>query len=280
MMTAADLPRCGSWNERAYARLLRSRSLLLVVRLCLLALVLAIYSLILTRSPSLRRFLPTVPDLLAAFGSLFGYDAFWRDLATTLAAAGLGLLISLVVGGVLGLLLAVHRHAFGSARFLIDFMRTIPPLALIPVGLLTIGPTVQMEVTLIVVCALWPVLLQTYYGVAAVDPKLLETGRSYRMPLWRRFVFIVVPAIGPTFATAVRLCATLCLLLAIGTELLANGAGLGYLVGWYQQANRVPETYATLIVIGAIAVAVNLALLAVDRRLFAWHRRDARGARV
>ncbi|XPP27077.1 MAG: ABC transporter permease [Leucobacter sp.] len=267
------------WNERALARLKGSRILLLVVQIALLLAVLSGYSLLLIADPDLRRFMPTLPELLQAFQTIATNPVFWRDLGVTLSAAGLGLVISLIIGGVIGLLLSTHRNAYRSGQFLIDFMRTIPPLALIPVGLLLLGPNVRMEITLIVISAVWPVLLQTYFATTNVDKKLLETGRSYRMPLWRRLLFIMIPAIGPSFATAVRLSATLCLLLAIGTELLATSSGLGYLVAWYQQAGKIPETYAVVIVIGLLGVAINGILISAERRLFSWRELDGEAAK-
>lgn len=252
--------------------------LLLAVQAGFLAVVLAVYSLVLVLIPPLQRFLPTLPDLVAAFGGLLIDSKFWGGLLTTLSAAGMALLISVVIGGAVGLLLSIHRNAYLSAQFIIDFMRTIPPLALIPLGLLLLGPTVRMEVSLIVISTVWLMLIQTYFAAANMDQALLETGRSYRMQLWRRLVFIMAPAIGPSFATAVRLSATLCLMVAIGTELLASGSGLGYLVGWYQQSAHIPETYAIIVVIGLLGVALNTLLMFIEKRLFAWHRREGKAA--
>jgi len=284
MTTNIALPQPGEVptgrRRRAQDYLQHHRGARIVAQLALFLVFLAIYSMLIAFSPSLGRFMPTVPALLVdGFGTILVDPGLWEGVGMTLYATVLGLAISLVLGSVVGVLLSIHRNAYLSAQFVIDFMRTIPPLALIPVGLLLLGPTLRMEVTLIVVTAVWPVLLQVHFGVVNIDPKLLETARSFRIPLWRRMLFIMAPAVGPSFGTALRLSATLCLLLAVGTELIAGGSGLGYLVGWYQQAFRIPETYATIIIVGLLGVALNSFIMFGERRLLGWHRRETKAAR-
>jgi len=282
MTTNIALPQAGETPTERRAvigdYLRHHRGARFAAQVVLLVAALGAYSLLLVIVPSLSRFLPSVPALIDGFGSIFADPRLWQSLGTTLYASLLGLFISLVAGSVVGALLSVHRNAYLSAQFLVDFMRTIPPLALIPVGLLLLGPTVRMEVTLIVVAAVWPVLIQVHFGIVNIDPKLIETAKSFRIPSWRRMIFIMAPAVGPSFGTAVRLSATLCLLLAVGTELIAGSSGLGYLIGIYQQSNLIPETYATIIIVGFLGIALNAVIAVAERRLFGWHRRETKGA--
>jgi ABC-type nitrate/sulfonate/bicarbonate transport system permease component len=264
-------------HGRITAALHRSRAARALAQLALLAVVLMIYSLALAASPSAAGLLPTLGQITSAFGTLIGSAQFWDALEATTVAGGSALLLSMLIGGIAGILLSVHENAYRSVSFVVDFFRTVPPIALISVGLLLFGPTARMEIILIVTAAVWPVLIQVHFGVANIDQKLLETARSFRIASWRRQCFVVVPAIGPSFATALRLTATLCLLLAVATELLGSGRGLGYLIGYYQQANRVPEAFALVIVVGLVGVILNAGLLAMERRLFAWHHRPRQG---
>ncbi len=263
-------------SQGAAAALERSLPLRASAQLGVLAIIVAVYAGITTAAPSLQRSFPTVTDLAVAAAHVMTSTSFWSAAGVTLQAAGLGLLISLIAGSVIGVVLSLHRNAYRSAQFVLDFMRTVPPLAFIPVGLLLLGPTVRMEVTLIVASAVWPVIIQVYFGVRNIDPRLLETARSYNISPIRRILFIVAPAIAPSFATAVRLSATMCLLLAVGTELLATGSGLGFLVGWYQQATLVGEMYVTIAIVGLIGVAINGILNLIEHRALAWHRHEVK----
>jgi len=229
-------------------------------------------------NPSRQGTFPPLQSLWGGIVTLVTTPTFWTATLYTLSNALIGLVISLLLGGALGLLLSIHRAAYGSARFIVDFMRAIPPLGLIPLGLLILGPTVEMEITLIVIAVLWLVLVQVYFGVMNVDPKLLETARSFRIPPWRRVLFVTIPAISPSFATAVRLSATLCLLLALGTELLAGSSGLGSLIATLQRSNLMPQAYAAIGAAALLGVIVNGVLVMGERRLLAWHYRTTRKA--
>jgi len=240
------------------------------LHLVFFGIVLAAYAAALALDPGLLRFLPTVPQLVGAFGEIAVDPEFWSAVGATGNAVALGLSISMVAGSLFALLLSIHPSIYASFRFLVDFLRTIPPLALIPVGLLLMGPTLRMEVTLIVASAVWPVVLQVYYGIVHLDHRFIETARSFRLGMPRTVWFVVAPGVAPSFATALRLATAMTLLLAVGTELLAGTDGLGFLVGWYQQAHQIPRMYAVIIVVGLLGVAINALIKLGERRLLSW----------
>lgn len=241
------------------------------------AVLLGIYSLVRLASPSLERQLPAVSDILVAVGAQLVSPEFWGAAGYTIGVVATSLLLSVLAGAVIGGLLSLHRNAFRSAQFIIDFMRAIPPLALIPVGLLILGPNARMEIVLSVVSVVWIVLLQVYFAVQDLDPKLIETARAYRVTPGRRIFNVFVPAVSPPVATAIRLSASVCLLIAVGIELLATGKGLGFLVLSGQITGQFAESYAVVLIIGTIGVVMNLGLESAERRLLAWHRRESKG---
>lgn len=258
----------------------RSRVARLTGQSLVVVVVLVGYSLARFASPVMERQLPSLPELVGAIGALLVNPTFWQSVGYTAGVAAAGLLLSVLIGAGLGALLSVHRFAFTSAQFVIDFMRAIPALALIPVGLLLIGPGAQMEVTLIVLTAVWPVLLQVFYAIKNLDPKMLETARSFRLGRPQRVVFVIAPAVSPAVATSIRLAATLSVLIAVGTELLATGSGLGYMVAQAQVNDQIPRLYALVLIIGLLSVALNVGLELAEGRLLAWHRREVKGVRA
>lgn len=258
----------------------RSRVARLTGQSLVVVVVLVGYSLARFASPVMERQLPSLPELVGAIGALLVNPTFWQSVGYTAGVAAAGLLLSVLIGAGLGALLSVHRFAFTSAQFVIDFMRAIPALALIPVGLLLIGPDAQMEVTLIVLTAVWPVLLQVFYAIKNLDPKMLETARSFRLGRPQRVAFVIAPAVSPAVATSIRLAATLSVLIAVGTELLATGSGLGYMVAQAQVNDQIPRLYALVLIIGLLSVALNVGLELGEGRLLAWHRREVKGVRA
>jgi ABC-type nitrate/sulfonate/bicarbonate transport system permease component len=266
------------WRLDGFLR--RSRAARMTGQIVIVLLLVAAYSITRLASPAMARQLPSLPDLVSAVGRLLVDPNFWQATGYTAGVAAVGLVLAVVIGATVGALLSLHRNAFGSAHFVIDFLRAIPNIALLPVGLLIIGPNPRMEVTLILLTATFPVLLQVYFAIRNLDPKMLETARSFRLTRMQRVVFIVAPAVSPAVATSVRLAATLSVLIAVGSELLATGSGLGYMVAQAQVNDQIPRLYSLILIIGLLAVALNAGLESAERHLLAWHRREAKGVRV
>nr|WP_227464295.1 ABC transporter permease subunit [Nocardioides lijunqiniae] len=212
---------------------------------------------------------PKLSAVLAALGDELGTSALATALGETLTTTALGLVLCLLVGIPAGLILAAHPALTISSRFVIDFCRTVPPLAVIPLFLLLMGPTQRMAVSLIIAVSVWPILLQTIHGVRNVDPELLSTARSFGLPLWRRLLFVVGPASMPYVFTGIRISATLSLLLTIGAELIAGVPGLGKEILLSQS---VPDRmFALITVAGVLGMALAFAVTAIESRLLAWH---------
>ncbi|MGC0366625.1 ABC-type nitrate/sulfonate/bicarbonate transport system permease component [Rhodococcus sp. 27YEA15] len=213
--------------------------------------------------------IPKFTDVATSFVDELGTSSLWGALGQTLTTTAVGLALCLAIGIPAGLILASHPFLTVSSRFVIDFCRTVPPLAVIPLFLLIMGPTPRMAVALIVAVSVWPILLQTIHGVRNVEPELLSTARSFRLPLWRRLLLVVAPASMPYVFTGIRISATLSLLLTIGAELIAGVPGLGKEILLSQS---VPDRmFALIIVAGLLGMLLAFAVTGIEKRMLAWH---------
>lgn len=263
MRTRRGAPRAQT-PRRAAVQVGRGAALLVLV---------ALWQLVASSNPDLQDSVPTASATFSALLRAVADPVTWTAAGLTLRATFVGLALCVAIGVPVGMLVASSRYLVLSTRFLIDFFRSVPPLAVIPLLLLLFGPTARMEIILVVVVGVWPVLLQTMYGVRDVEPGLLQTARSFRLPCWRRAVFIVGPAAVPYIATGIRICATLSLLLAIGSELIAGVPGLGQEVLVSSQAAAAPRMFALVIIAGAVGAVLSLGITIGERRLLAWHYR-------
>jgi ABC-type nitrate/sulfonate/bicarbonate transport system permease component len=152
-------------------------------------------------------------------------------------------------------------------------------VALIPLVVLIYGSRPQSALILVVYAAFWQVLVQVLYGVADVDPVVRDTARSYRFSKWAVVRTVVWPTALPYVMTGFRLAAAVALILEITAELIIGVPGLGKSIGVAQSSGAVTKTYALVIVVGVVGIAVNLLARAVERRTLRWHssiRREAR----
>jgi ABC-type nitrate/sulfonate/bicarbonate transport system permease component len=213
----------------------------------------------------------TPTDIVHAAGSIAGTHAFGAALLDTIASWAEGLLVSLLVAIPLGLALGSSDPAYRLSRFTIDFLRTIPPVALIPLALLLYGATPKMAIVLIVFGSTWPVLLQAMYGVHQVDPAARDMARAYRLRWLDRIRFLIVPSAAPFIATGVRLAATISLLLAIGAELIGGAPGIGASITLQEQNGDIPGMWVYVVLSATLGVVLNLVLIGLERRVLKWH---------
>lgn len=210
-------------------------------------------------------------DIVRAAGSLVGTDGFGAALLDTMGSWAEGLLIAILIAIPVGLALGSSDLAYRLSRFTIDFLRTIPPVALIPLVLLVYGATAKMAFVLIVFGSTWPVLLQAMYGVHQVDPAGREVADAYRLRRRDRVRFLILPSAAPFVATGIRLAATISLLLAIGAELLGGAPGIGASITLEEQNGDIPQMWVYVVLSAVLGVIVNLALIGLERRVLRWH---------
>lgn len=223
--------------------------------------------------------LPPATAILATTARVLLEPELATHVAGTLAASAIGLALATAVGVPLGLLLGRSRRSRLAAAATIELLRPIPSVALIPLVILLLGRGLDMKVVVIAYAASWPILLNAIAGARAADPTALETARAYGLPrvavLWR----IVVPAAAPFAFTGIRIAAAIALVVAVSAELLAGGGlGIGTWLLSVSQAGVPRELlYAGIVITGLLGVTIDAVLVAIERRLFAWHPR-VRGA--
>lgn len=197
-----------------------------------------------------------------ADGSLPG--ATVATLAATLGGLAIGGGVGLLVGLLFGAVPALAR----LFAIVVEAVRPIPAIALIPLALILFGFGYRLEIAIVAFAAVWPMLVFTQAAVAGVEPQLLEVARALGLSLPARLWKIVIPFALPRLFVAFRLAAGVALIVAVTVEIAVNPLGLGYGMTMAQQTLRPAEMLAYLVWIGVIGWSLNLVLLAAQRRLF------------
>lgn len=221
-----------------------------------------------------EKFLPPFSQVVVAMVGLFSDPGFLGDVGATLATWFFGLVVSMLIAIPLGILLGLSDVGYRASRSIIELVRPMPPVALIPLVILVLGQGLEMKLVIAVYAAIWPILFNTIYGVHGTDPKAKEMGRSFglsRLAITRR---IVVPSAAPMIATGVRISSSIVLIVIITVELIAGGTnGLGSFIGRMRGlGDQVELVYAGILVAGLLGLAVNVFLGGIERRFFAWSR--------
>ncbi|MFB9203968.1 ABC transporter permease [Nonomuraea spiralis] len=226
--------------------------------------------------------LPPATRIVGRGAALLADPAFREHALTSLLAWALGLGIAVLVAVPLGLLLGSVPVIDAATRSVVEFLRPIPSVALIPLVALVIGTGLQLRVTLVVYAAMWPILYNTMYGLRGVDPVAKETLRSYGFGPPSVLLRVSLPSAAPFITTGVRLAASVALILTVSTEIVAGrGEGIGVFIFFAGIAvpARMTDILAGVFWVGMFGVLVNALLVAAERRAFRWHHaRLAEGA--
>lgn len=215
--------------------------------------------------------LPPFLDTANALGQALSSPAFWGAVGHTMVQWGVGLVCATLVAVPAGVVIGRTGLAYRSTRSTIDFLRTIPPVMLLPLFVLVWGTGLLMVVLLAVYAAVWPMLTQTITGVRQIEPATLDTARIFKIGPLRRFFRVFLPAVTPFITSGFRVSAVICLFIAIVCELVAGSPGLGQQLAHAQLAGDTALMCGLILVTGVLGVMINATFKVAEARLLSWH---------
>jgi ABC-type nitrate/sulfonate/bicarbonate transport system permease component len=130
-------------------------------------------------------------------------------------------------------------------------------------------------VVLILVASLFPILLNAYSGVRAIDPVQLDTARTLGLTTFQTLREIVLPAALPQILTGMRISLAISLILAILSEMIVSNNGLGYFTLLAERTFEVPNMYAGIFTLAMLGYALNRLFLLGEARLIRWHQESS-----
>ena len=217
-----------------------------------------------------RQFFPPVGEDLTTLWDQVQTAVFWSAVWETTKGWAIGLGAAFITAVPVGIALGSSEVLGRAFRGVVEFLRPIPSVALVPMAILVFGRGLDLKVFLVVFAAFWPLLIQAMYGVRAVDPVAIETARSYRLGRASRMIRIVLPSSMPYIATGVRIASAVALILAVTAELVVGVPGLGREIFLSQSGGLVRRMYAYIIATGLLGWGLNSVLQKGERKLLRW----------
>lgn len=214
--------------------------------------------------------LPSIRAFWSSLVTLCLETSFWDSLAATVYAWCVGVAIAVCIGVPLGLFLGSSTFAFRSSRVVVEFLRPIPPVAILPLAILTLGSGHRMELWLVAFATVWPILMNAMYGVKDIDRVARDTLKSYRVGRVLRIRYLIVPTATPSIATGIRVSVSIGLIVAISAELIAGGSGLGVLIDKSQYAGDYARMFAIIGASGVLGLAATGLFRIGERKVLWW----------
>ncbi|MEA2331658.1 MAG: hypothetical protein QOH58_1796 [Thermoleophilaceae bacterium] len=221
---------------------------------------------------------PPISQTLAELGDQLTQGRFWEAVGNTMQGWALGLGIAAVLAVPIGIVIGSTRLLYRASRGLIEFLRPIPSVALIPLAILIYGTGLESKVFLAAFACFWQLLIATLYGVQDVDPVATDTARSFGFSRIQRLFRVTLPSAVPYIATGVRIASAVALILTVTAELVIGSPGLGRSINLARSGGNVELMYALIIATGVLGLLLNAISVQAERRLLHWHPSQRRAA--
>ena len=218
--------------------------------------------------------LPTPADTLVALVTGLAGGPLLTDFAVTVWRTVQAFLIAAVIGVPLGVLLGSNERLYRSVEFLIDFFRSTPSSALIPLFLLIFGVSDVNKVAIAAFGAFLIVIFNSAYGVINARKQRVMAARVMGASRWRVFKDVLIwESLQPSFV-GLRSAVSMALVIVIVAEMfIGSDAGLGNRIINAQQVLNVKSMYAAILAAGALGYALNILFLVAERRIVHWSGR-------
>jgi NitT/TauT family transport system permease protein len=194
----------------------------------------------------------------------------WFALWPSLIVLAMGLTLAIVFGTLIGLALARFHILDVGVMVYITFLYSIPSVALVPLIVLWAGYETTAKVIILFLFAFFPMVINTYQGVKAVDPKLLEVGRAFRCSERQLWSNIVLPGALPFIVTGIRLAVGRGMIGMVLADLYTAISGIGYLIVRTASTFQVDKMFVPIVTLGLLGVTLTALLRMAEKRVAPW----------
>jgi len=187
------------------------------------------------------------------------------QLAHSLGRVGLGFLLAVMVALPLGFLIGMSPLMHKAIDPFIQVLKPISPLAWMPLALYTLKDSSVSGIFVIFICSVWPMLINTAFGVASVKREWLNVANTLEVKPLRKAFLVILPAAAPTIVTGMRISMGIAWLVIVAAEMLVGGTGIGYFV-WNEWNNlSLVNVIFAVLVIGVVGMMLDMAFAKLQK---------------
>ena len=216
-------------------------------------------------------YFPPLSAVLKQFNLLWLGPRFWADVIPSLERLSVGYLLACVLGIALGVPIGTYRPLRRAVEPVLEFFRAIPPVAMVPLLIVSMGFGDAMKITVIVAGAIWPILLNTVEGVKAADAVLDETCRTYRIRGLARLRHFILPSASPQIIVGMRLGLSIGIVLMVISEMFAALDGLGSAIIYFQRSYEIAQMWSGVLMLGLFGFALSVVFRLFERWALRWY---------
>lgn len=248
---------------------MRSRPMLIAIEVIATLAILTIVALLFQSSAS--PYFPSFEVIGRQLATDWDLDGLKENLLPSVVNLLVGFLLAGAIGITGGVLLGLSSVAYELCAPLLAFLRSLPPVALLPIFIVMLGIDESMKIVFITFGALWPTLLGTTDAVRAVDPLKISMAKSFNTGRLRLVTLLVVPSAGPAIFAGLRVTLQMSLVLMVISEIRAATSGIGYTIMDAQTTFNIPRMWAAMVVLGIVGYLVSFVLVRIEDMSLSWY---------
>lgn len=208
-------------------------------------------------APAHSPYFPPPSEWIRALAQLEKAQRLWPAVSVTVIDFFTALFLSILIGSALGILLGRSRLLDRLLGPTLEFFRTMPAGALVPVAVLIMGYTSSMTLVVVVFTSFWPILLNARSGARNISQDRIDTARALKLSWWAAQRKVVLPSIIPSIRLGTQIAAPITLIIVLLVEILTQVSGMGREIALAQSVFRSSTVYGLVAVTGFFGLAVN-----------------------
>lgn len=217
-------------------------------------------------------YLPKLQAVFTSFVNLMHGNLLFSAVLPSLYRFALGFGVAVVLGSLIGLTLGYLRGLNDWVRPVLEYLRFLPTVAILPAALLLFGATDAMRVFVIAFGSIFPVIIAAMDGARRVDQVLIDVARVNGLTVSERIVRVILPAALPAIFAGIRIALSIALVMMVISELIASNNGLGHFILRSQRLFQTANVYAGVLLLGCIGLVLTTCMLAIEGRVLAWYK--------
>lgn len=214
--------------------------------------------------------LPPPSDALAALGSMWSDGTLASDLSDSAGRYMPGFIVGSLIGIIMGIVTGISRNAKDATNPLFHYLRSIPPVALIPFALVLFGIGDIGKVSLVTWACMFPVWLNTQAGITQVPKEYLRAAKVFGVNGLRQVFDVWLPCALPHIVSGVRIAVATGMFALAAAEMFAASSGIGFRIVYSHQLFQNDSMVAMILLLGFIAFVADLLLLALKNAVARW----------
>ncbi|MDG6905967.1 MAG: ABC transporter permease [Nitrososphaerota archaeon] len=221
---------------------------------------------------------PSAKTVVYSFFQQVLSGTVFLPILETLSRLFEGFLLAALIGVLGGIGIGVNSLADETADPLVQFLRPMPSVVLIPLAMLYFGLTSFIVIILVAYASVWPILINTSDGVKSIDPVLLDTARQFHVNGFDRFRKIVLPAASPFILSGLRVSLGIAWIVAITVEMISGVVrnGVGVTIFFYLNSGNLGPMYGAIIAVALTAYVLNYLFTLLQSKLTPWFERSTK----